>query len=64
MQEVSERCQDDEYTRLQEPVLSDRRVVRSVSICAQNVSGMVSQYRRSPGLKEPVIGVREVRRDQ
>ena len=29
-----------------------------VSVCAQNVSGMVSQS--SPGLKEPVIGVREV----
>ena len=31
-----------------------------VSVCAQNVSGMVSQS--SPGLKEPVIGVREVSR--
>ena len=31
-----------------------------VSVCAQNVSGMVSES--SPGLKEPVIGVREVSR--
>lgn len=31
---------------------------RAVSVCAQNVSGMVSEP--SPGLKEPVIGVHEV----